>query len=116
MFADVPFVIDTGSETSCLHPSDAVRRFGISPGRLRDSQAWRAQAENVGVGGSATYFLVPCVYAFSHEDGHPQEIEAVLEIAQLTEFNRLMPSILGWDVLQHFAIRLDWSQRLVELT
>jgi hypothetical protein len=115
MFADVPFVIDTGSETSCLHPPDAVLRFGIAASTLRNTEGWRAQAQNVGVGGTATYFLAPCVYAFSHEDGHAQEIEAVIEIAQLTDFNRLMPSILGWDVLKHFAIRLDWSQRLVEL-
>jgi hypothetical protein len=112
---EVPFVLDTGSETSCLHPHDAVLGLGIGEDRLRSPTGWRVQAERFGVGGRANYFLVPCVFTFTHEDGSLQNLEGVIEVAQLTDTSRFIPSILGWDVLKHFAIRLDWSQRAVEL-
>jgi len=114
--ADVPFVIDTGSETTCLHPGDAAAGFGISSGQLSAAAGWRAQAIRLGVGGPTRYFLIPCQLAFRHADGRLQELESVLEIAKATDLNQRIPSVLGWDVLQHFAMRFDWSKRLVELT
>jgi hypothetical protein len=34
----------------------------------------------------------------------------------LTDTNRYLPSILGWDVLQFFELRLDWQSRAIELS
>jgi hypothetical protein len=115
LVGEVPFVIDTGSETTCLHPADAVARMRIDPDTLRSSVGWRAQAERIGVGGTASYFLLPCLLTFTHTNGTTQTLEIVIEAAQLTSLNATLPSVLGWDVLQHFAMRLDWSQRLVEM-
>ena len=110
IWGEVPFVIDTGSETTCLHPDEGMVRLGIAPDVLRSPVGWNAQSERVGIGGSATYFLVNCLYVFRQEDGTSLEHEGILEVAQLTDLNQRVPSVLGWDVLQHFAMRFDWSQ------
>ena len=80
-----------------------------------DASLWRVQRENTGIGGSATYYIVPCTYVFRHDDGTEQRLQATIDIAQPTLANFGVPSVLGWDVLQHFAMRFDWSQRIVEL-
>jgi hypothetical protein len=57
---------------------------------------------------------VPCFFAFADEDGTRRHFSAEIDIAQPIP-DAYFPSVLGWDVLQHFAMRFDWSQRLVEL-
>jgi hypothetical protein len=42
-------------------------------------------------------------------------VEGQIEVAQLTTTNRGIPSLLGWDVLQHFKLTLDWPSRTITL-
>jgi hypothetical protein len=113
--AQVDFVVDTASTDSCLHPGDARAIEALPRAVLMDPSRWPIHREHAGVGGSGTYFLAPCTYVFAHENGALQSIEGTIDIAYPTLANLGVPSVLGWDVLQHFAIHLDWSQRLVEL-
>jgi len=112
---DVNFVVDTASTDTCIHPRDAGLPDRIPIRTLMDAGLWRAQRQHAGIGGDATYFMAACTYVFHHEDGSEQRLQATIDIAQPTLANFGVPSVLGWDVLQHFAMRFDWSQRLVEL-
>lgn len=111
----VGFLLDTGASSTCLHPLDAVTSVGISTARLALPGNWTRTESRSGVGGSATYYVVPVTYAFLHHDRRLQLLETEISIAQLTVTNRSLPSLLGWDILQHFKVTVDWSERLVSL-
>lgn len=71
---------------------------------MRQQNGWRLVEVAQGVGGVATYFVVPCEYGFLHEDGQLQYIAGEIRIAQLTPGNETLPSLLGRDVLAHFRL------------
>ena len=68
-----------------------------------------------GVGGSAIYFVVPAFYAFLQDDDEWRLISGEIRIAQLTTGNERLPSLLGWDILQHFQVVADWPNRRISL-
>ena len=113
---EASFVIDTGASDSCLHPRDAIGVGRVATATLRDPLQWFARRDHAGIGGSGTYYIVICTYFFQQEDGTGLRIEGSIDIARPLISNLTMPSVLGWDVLQYFALRLDWSQRLIELS
>jgi hypothetical protein len=110
----IDFVIDTGATTSCLHPFDAAR-FLIRPDELDDANRWQRSESHGGVGGHGRYDVVDAVYTFAHEDGTTQSIDGEVRIAQFTNANAELPSLLGWDVLQHFCLTADWRTRTITL-
>jgi hypothetical protein len=69
-----------------------------------------------GIGGSALYYVVPCVYNFTHDDGMPHEIDGDIRIAQIRDDNLGLPSLLGWDILRHFEIAIDFRADRVVLS
>ena len=109
------FLLDTGASTTCLHPKDAIFRFGITPVRLALPQHWPAQESRYGVGGGATYYPVQASYAFQHLDDTWQRIDGEIRIAQLRADNQTIDSLLGWDILQQFRIDVDHSEGRVML-
>jgi hypothetical protein len=111
----VPFLIDTGATTSCLHPFDAAR-FLIRPDELDDANRWQRSESHGGVGGHGRYYVVDAVYTFAHEDGTTQSIDGEVRIAQFTNANAELPSLLGWDVLQQFALTADWRTKTITLS
>ena len=54
-------------------------------------------------------------YAFVEDNRSVVRISSDLRIAQLTRMSEQLPSILGWDVLQHFTFTTDWRPRIVRL-
>ena len=109
-------LIDTGAEVTCLHPSDALANIEIPLDDLSDESRWPVRDQRFGIGGQALYFTVDAVYSFLHEDGHWQEMPGQLRIAKPRPDNLMFPSLLGWDVLRHFEIKLNFSAGLVTLT
>jgi hypothetical protein len=103
----VPFLIDTGSRWSILHPLDADA-IGIDLTTLTDPTLWPAPVTGHGLGGSSQYYPLPAAYGFMLEDGRPQVISERLHIAVPTPVNERLPSILGRDVLRHFRLVIDW--------
>jgi hypothetical protein len=75
---------------------------------------WSLRREHRGIGGTADFYVVPCFFAFLDDRIGQRSFSSEIDIAP-PRTDRYTPSVLGWDVLQHFAIRLDWSQRLVEM-
>jgi hypothetical protein len=111
---EVDFIVDTGSGETCLGPLDAIQRAQIPLEALLLPGIWALRREHRGIGGTTEFYVVPCFFAFRDDAGVERRFSAEIDIAQPTT-DAYLPSIVGWDVLQHFAIRLDWSQRLVEL-
>ena len=52
----VPFVLDTGSTTSCLHPVDAITALDIPLADLERPAAWPRAEVHQGIGGDAIYY------------------------------------------------------------
>ncbi len=111
----LPLLVDTGSGATCVHPHDAVHRLGSRLDDLLDTTRWPGFEVRGGVGGSAAYALTSARYAFRHDDGRVQRIDTELRIAVPTAGNQGLPSILGWDILQHFTFTADWRARIVRL-
>ena len=106
----VTFVLDTGATHTSIHPLDATRILGLSPASL-DSANWPAERAGAsqGIGGAANYLTCPAFYALYYEDNDkdpPEIITGSVEIAEMTSRNQSVPSLLGWDVLQHFEVRV----------
>lgn len=114
--APVPeFLVDTGATRTCLHPADVVAKFGVDPSLLADSRQWSRHVTPHGVGGQAIYYPVSATFAFLHDDLTVQEIQEEIWVAQLRDGNETLPSLLGWDVLRHFELVLNWGERVIWL-
>ena len=61
------------------------------------------------------YFPALASYYFVQTDGQILGMPGQIEIARLDTENRQIPSLLGWDVLQHFKLTLDWPGRAITL-
>ena len=111
----VNFLLDTGADTTALHPRDAIFRVGINEANLNQPSLWPRRRRAGGVGGTGEYYLHPAHYAFRHDDGRVQVIQADVWIARPSSANETLESLLGWDVLRHFRIELDWGTRQITL-
>ena len=114
-WAVAPFVVDTGAGTTCLHPGDALSIVRINPLLLGDPMRWPRAVTYQGIGGRTTYFQSPVRYRLRHDDGPEQFRESTIHVAPWSREMEALPSVLGWDVLRHFRVVLDWSLWSVEL-
>jgi hypothetical protein len=114
-WAPVRFLLDTGAGTSCVHPRDATTRLRIDPVALRTPSLWARKLQSQGVGGSATDFVVTAHYALLRDDGGWDTYQDDLAIARSTRANQTLPSLLGWDILQHYRVVVDWHASSVRL-
>ena len=111
----VDFLLDTGAGITCLHPNDAINRAGLTSTVLSDPAQWRRREPARGVGGQATYFVVPAIYAFVTDAGQMQLVRGQTRVAQFRPGDMNLPSLLGWDILEKFEVVVDWRTRRVEL-
>ena len=96
---NVSFLLDTGADSSCLHPGDAVGA-GVPFEQLRDRGLSR------GIGGASPYFQEPATLSFP--DGIAARIYQVgLLIAEPDETNRNLPSLLGRNIVNHWYVEYD---------
>ena len=104
----VAFLVTTGREGTCLHPLDA-RKIGIPFSHLGNRNLSR------GVGGRSAYFREPAFLSF--RDGDLVRIyEVGLLIADPNESDENLPSLLGWNVINHWYMEYDPSQGRPEFT
>lgn len=69
-----------------------------------------------GVGGVAEYYDHPCQYsALQSGVSDLRQLEGHVWIARMTRASIALPSVLGWDVLQHFRIDIEYASRRVRL-
>ena len=111
----IEFLIDTGASHTALHPLDAIRRVQIAAETLAKPSMWPVHETPSGIGGSALYFVVEAHYAFLKDYGDWHQLSAELRIAQATGSNLTLPSLLGWDLLQHLPLATNWQTRTISL-
>jgi hypothetical protein len=111
----ISFLIDTGADTSAIHPRDMEKALGIDFDVVRAALPTASVERSLGIGGEAAYLVTTAHYAFVHEDGHWQEIVGQIRLAQSTTTNRRLPSIIGWDILERFRLTFDYPAGLVSL-
>ena len=108
--ARVPFLLDTGASTTILHPKDA-RKLNVAFGKLRNS------ARSRGVGGFAQYFrelavvYFPDIYA---DRALLRAYEVEMGIAEPSEVNEALPSLLGRNITDRWSIRYSPPDSLIE--
>ena len=104
----VPLLLDTGSDSSCLHPGDA-RDCGIQFERLGNSRL------SQGIGGSSPYFREAAILSFS--DGPLTRLYAVeLLIAEPIDANDRLPSLLGRNAINYWHVEYDPTSNRLDIT
>ena len=102
------FIIDTGADRSLIGDSDAnrmFRRFNVDPARLRRGPS------SQGLGGVAEMRTAEATLRFD-DSPIPVSID-ILEPSPDIQFR--VPSLLGRDVLSHFALFVEERTRKVLL-
>lgn len=114
MWRTATFLLDTGASHTILHPAQAVA-VGFTLDHLQTPQPWDREAVS-GVGGDVTNYVLPAGYGFYFPDGSTKMLRGAIRVAPLTPQSVSLPSLLGWDVLQHFRVVTDWAADEVSLT
>lgn len=112
----IDFVIDTGAQFTTVQPSDAYLWAEIPEDQLSDPAMWPTTTHGRGIGGLGAFFPMPASYRFQHESGRIETIVGTIYVAQLTPDNINMPSLMGWDILRHFRVSLNYAAREVRLS
>ena len=92
----IDFLLDTGADSTCLHPSDA-QMLGIPFDMLRD------ESISSGIGGGASYYRESALLAF--RDGPiTSGYNIRLLIARPTTSNARLPSLLGRNIISRWSV------------
>ena len=96
----IPFLLDTGSDTTVLMANDAAR-MGIDFRNVTPSSRLGS-----GVGGSIRLHQVSASITFSDAE-NLYVYRTTLAVAEPGEHNRGLPSLLGRDILNRWRLRYD---------
>ena len=106
----VRFLMDTGSDTTILHPRDG-EILGCPFDILVEP------AEFVGVGGTLLYYMEPAVLSFDDTDGSTHEFEMEISIAKPHPVTNGLDSLLGRDLLNQLdVVEYSFPRRRLSLT
>ena len=113
---DVRFLIDSGSDATILHPTDAQFLLGDDLQRI-DFERDPRRIAGMGVGGAADRVVRDATLTLRSVDGEPYAVEMPILIARPTPAepgdhgNWRLPSLLGRDFLRHFRFELFCGER-----
>ena len=112
----IPFLIDTGTDATVLHPSDAQRILGDRLQQIDFGRDARHFA-GLGVGGAVDRVVRDATLTLRSEDRRFYPIEMPILIARPTPVepgdhgNWRLPSLLGRDLLRRFRLELLCGDR-----
>ena len=102
----VRFLMDTGADSTCLHPFDA-QDIGVPFHQSRD------EAISSGVGGRAPYYRERALLSFT--DGPISRVYDIrLLIARPTTGNLRLPSLLGRNIINRWSVLYEPINRRLE--
>ncbi len=96
---EMDFLLDTGADHTCIHPTDAIDAripFDLLQNEVSSS----------GVGGGALYYLERAFLVFQ-DDAQTRIYDVQLLIARPTTGNRVLPSLLGRDIINRWSMLYD---------
>ena len=106
----VSFLVDTGSDSTILHPPD-MARVGIRVSELRGKSGSR------GIGGPGDAYPETARLLFEDADGvTPYFYRLDIDIAKPDANNQSLPSLLGRDILDCWYTECDPTNNLLRFT
>ena len=99
----VTFLVDTGSDTTILHP-DAAADLGCPFDRLINP------TEFISAGGTLLYYTEPARLAFNDVDGGTAEFVIDLSVAKPDPVTDGLDSLLGRDLLNQVRMEYDFRR------
>ena len=106
----VSFLVDTGSDSTCLMPADGVR-LGIDYNNLSGSQV-----ESYGVGGRATTYVFRALVVFVEDNALLRAYVIDLLIYPQRPQLESLDSLLGRDIINRWYMAYDHSSQQLEFT
>ncbi len=106
--APVTFLVDTGSDTTILHPADG--RMLRCPFYLLENPA-----EFISAGGVLLYYMEPAVLSFNDIDGGTAEFAIDISVAKPDPITDGLDSLLGRDLLNQVRMEYDFSRNHLAL-
>ena len=95
----ISLLIDTGADRTALHPGDCDGMPYTLLGNVSESR---------GIGGSSRYYGESArIYFWDRERSYFHVYRQVIDIAEPSEANSLVPSLLGQDILRYWRVVHD---------
>ena len=107
---DVPFLLDTGADSSCLH-------FRHTSELVVPESSLGNESSVGGIGGTAAYYREPAMVTFAYGSGGIDEVSynIALDLSYSDETIGL-PSLLGRDILDDWHIEYSRKRNLLRCT
>lgn len=107
---DVPFLLDTGADSSCLHSEDA-RNLAVPESSLGN------EVHAGGVGGTAAYYREPATITFAYGSGGIDEVSYNIDLdLSYSDESIGLPSLLDRDILDDWHIEYSRKRNLLRCT
>lgn len=107
--AEVTFLVDTGADTTVLHPEDTSRLFTDAQwSKVRASEPMRIG----GAGRSLPYYPHDAVIYFVSDGQFVEPVEFTIWVGEEDASISSIESLLGRDVLRHFTTTFAGLERL----
>ena len=105
------FLVDTGSQSTLLHP-DALGLLRITP---NEGLFRQAASTSRGLGGRHSHFIDACDLFLRNDDGEYDRLTLPIRFARPTLANATLPSLLGSDVLHHYRMTFEPAANIFTL-
>ena len=105
--ADVPFLLDTGADSSCLH-------FRHTSELAVPESSLANESYVGGIGGTAAYYSEPAIVTFTYGTGRIDEVSYNIDLDLSYSDETLgVPSLLGRDILDNWHIEYSRKRNLL---
>ena len=105
---DVEFLVDTGADSTIIHPSDG-QKLKVPFGDLQ------SEISAVGIGGGHSYFSENAVILFE-DDTRLREYHCEVLIGKPSSSLNRLPSLLGRSLLNHWRMLYDPPEDLLTMS